>query len=142
MSHPETSVVGPYPAAPIKLPYQVVSCSSHDDKYPPASLEHSSYSSSPSSPSSSLHGWQSARNCVYPQVLVLSFGCLCSLQKVQLLSHQSKIAKNVEVYAGTAETFIVIPTTTAPKKSHMTDIEYTRLGSGSTYQTHTTENEG
>lgn len=49
---------------------------------------------------SSPHGWQSARGCSYPQSLVLWLGCVCEVRKVQLLSHQSKIARTVELYAG------------------------------------------
>ena len=68
-----------------RLPYSLHSVSSSDGIH-----------SSLSSP----HGWQSGRQCSYPQTLLLWFGGLCEVRKVQLLSHQSKIARTVELYAG------------------------------------------
>ena len=115
---------------PMKLPFQITSCSSHDDRYPPSSLT-SSYSSTSSS--SSLHGWQSARGCEYPQTLVLSFGCTVELRKVQVLSHQSKIAKTVELHVGTASNATAQQTTGAvgQGKRKADDVEWSRLGSAS-----------
>ena len=69
----------------VRLAYSVTSVSSSDASH--ASL-------------SSPNGWQSARGCSYPQSLTLWLGGQCEVRKVQLLSHQSKIARTVELYAG------------------------------------------
>ena len=45
-------------------------------------------------------GWQSAHFCEFPQQLVLKFDARITLQQVQLLSHQFKIAQRVELYMG------------------------------------------
>ena len=71
-------------AGPSRLQYVLQSVSSTDPSH-----------SSLTAP----HGWQSARGCSYPQSLLLWLGCLCEVRKVQLLSHQSKIARTVELYA-------------------------------------------
>ena len=72
-------------ASAARLPYVLQSVSS-------SAASHSSLSSP--------NGWQSARGCSYPQSVSLWLGCTCEVRKVQLLSHQSKIARTVELYAG------------------------------------------
>lgn len=112
------------PNVPVKLPYQVTFCSSHDDKFPPSHLEASLAAAS----STSLHGWHSARNCSWPQTLILSFGCLCQLSKMQILSHQSKIAQSIELWAGKPNQSAVVATTKLNTAKPSNDVQWMRLG--------------
>ena len=91
-----------------RLPYVLQSVSSSDPSH-----------SSLSSP----HGWQSVRLCSYPQSLLLWLGCVCDVRKVQLLSHQSKIARTVELYAGTRS-----EQSAAGRDSRAEAVDWARLG--------------
>ena len=75
-----------------KLPFRVVAATSEDADYPASELNvHSPQT----------RGWQSARFCDFPQEIVVWFpdGAV-DVSQVQLLSHQSKIATRVELFAG------------------------------------------
>lgn len=40
-----------------------------------------------------VKGWQSPKNCEYPQEIVLKFERKCSVSKIQVLAHQYLIRK-------------------------------------------------
>ena len=74
------------------LGYKVAACSSEDSAHPARELQGFHAHS---------RGWQSSQWCEYPQELVLQFHGRVSVQQVQLLSHQFKIASQVELFIGT-----------------------------------------
>eukprot|EP00002_Diphylleia_rotans_P020523 TRINITY_DN3981_c0_g1_i1.p1 TRINITY_DN3981_c0_g1~~TRINITY_DN3981_c0_g1_i1.p1 ORF type:complete len:273 (-),score=57.28 TRINITY_DN3981_c0_g1_i1:148-966(-) len=45
-------------------------------------------------------GWSAAMFCEYPQTLTLKIDSLSVVSQLQILSHQSRIASRVEIYAG------------------------------------------
>ncbi|RLN86256.1 hypothetical protein BBJ28_00023225, partial [Nothophytophthora sp. Chile5] len=73
-----------------KLRFSVASCSSEDPAFPASELdEHASGS----------RGFLTARNCSYPQELVLQLrDGVCRVTQVQLLSHQTHIATKMELF--------------------------------------------
>lgn len=74
---------------PAKLPFRVVFCSSEADGHEVAQLEvHSPL----------VRGWQSARFCHWPQEIIFQMDELCRVRKIQLLSHQYKIATKIELF--------------------------------------------
>ena len=73
------------------LPYDIVYCSSHDDPFPATELLKEEEDTA------ALRGWQSAKNCKYPQMIILRFPCDVELSQLQILSHECKIASKVEV---------------------------------------------
>merc|ERR1740130_296423 len=77
--------------------YQVVKSTSHDVGYSAAELD------GHGSTTSTTKGWVSARFCEYPQKLLLKFWGVSDLKKIQILSHQSKIATSIEVFVGNRE---------------------------------------
>ena len=76
-----------------KLRFQVVHCSGEDPEYPAEELNaHSPHT----------RGWQSQRFCEYSQEIGVK---LLSekprmISRLQVLSHQSKIASKIEIYVG------------------------------------------
>ncbi|CAG9766448.1 unnamed protein product [Ceutorhynchus assimilis] len=50
-----------------------------------------------------VKGWQSAKNCQYPQEIVIQLRQKCYLNKIQILSHQHMIASKVEFYSSKEE---------------------------------------
>jgi centrosomal protein CEP104 len=75
----------------VKLGYRVVSASSSDIGYDETQLEQQS---------THTKGWQSARFPSYPQHLILQFQQIFDIRKIQILSHQSKIASSIEIFTG------------------------------------------
>ncbi|EKU20603.1 hypothetical protein NGA_0603000 [Nannochloropsis gaditana CCMP526] len=75
-----------------KIRFQVVYASGQDPEHPAEELNvHSP----------ATEGWQSPRFCDYPQELGLFLlDTPCHLSRVQILSHQSKIATKVELFVG------------------------------------------
>ena len=73
------------------LQYRVAACSSEDAAHPARELQGFHAHS---------RGWQSAHWCQYPQEVVLQFQGKVCVQQVQLLSHQFKIASQVELFIG------------------------------------------
>ncbi|KAJ9597964.1 hypothetical protein L9F63_011165, partial [Diploptera punctata] len=45
-------------------------------------------------------GWQSARNCSYPQELILQLNSTATVQKIQILAHQYLIPEKLELWVG------------------------------------------
>ena len=77
-----------------KYAYRVVSCTSNDEGHGASVLENMA-------PSKHTKGWSSERFCQSPQVIVIEFtrGAV-ELRKVQILSHQFKIARQIDLHAG------------------------------------------
>ena len=73
------------------LGYKVSAASSEDSSHPARELQGFHAHS---------RGWQSSHWCEYPQALVLQFQGRVSVQQVQLLSHQFKIATRIELFVG------------------------------------------
>jgi centrosomal protein CEP104 len=94
-----------------KVPFRVIKCSSYDDGYDHTQLE-------TTRPTRHTKGWQSARFCEFPQTLVLDFRKTASIRKIQILSHQSKIASQIEIYCGVSK----------DHSGSMRSAEWTRLG--------------
>mmetsp|Transcript_59796 Transcript_59796/g.142352 ORF Transcript_59796/g.142352 Transcript_59796/m.142352 type:complete len:1034 (+) Transcript_59796:90-3191(+) len=73
-----------------RLKYSIAKCSSEDPEYQVSELlVHSSQT----------RGWQTARFCDYPQEVGLEFENPVHLRQIQFLSHPSKIATKIELYA-------------------------------------------
>mmetsp|Transcript_9300 Transcript_9300/g.17806 ORF Transcript_9300/g.17806 Transcript_9300/m.17806 type:complete len:244 (+) Transcript_9300:1316-2047(+) len=87
-----------------RLPFEILSSSSADEN-------HSSEELLKFGPHT--RGWQSAKNAVYPQEVVLQFSEPVTVQTLEILSHQSKISPKIEL-------FICFPPTTG--------LKYRRLG--------------
>ncbi|GFG38230.1 hypothetical protein Cfor_12223 [Coptotermes formosanus] len=60
-------------------------------------------------------GWQSARECSYPQELILQLHSTATIQKIQVLAHQYLIPEKLELWAGNSvdETDAQLSPTTA-----------------------------
>ena len=95
------------------LSYKIVACTSEDNDHPVRELQEFHAQS---------RGWQSARWCDFPQALVLQFPGRVTLQQVQVLSHQFKIASRVEIFIGD------MPPGVKPPVSGAEGVEYMRLG--------------
>ncbi|KAG2520679.1 hypothetical protein BBO99_00001698 [Phytophthora kernoviae] len=77
-----------------KLRFSVASCSSEDASFPASELEQHA---------SSSQGYMTAKNCSYPQELVLQLhDGVCRLTQVQLLSHQTHIATKMELFVSSS----------------------------------------
>eukprot|EP00127_Corallochytrium_limacisporum_P006464 Clim_evm7s228 gene=Clim_evmTU7s228 len=78
--------------APRKLTFKAVYASSNDYEHGPEQVEQHT---------PDTRGWQTGRFCHYPQEIVLALKeGLCRIRKIQILSHQYKIAHRVELYIG------------------------------------------
>ena len=54
----------------------------------------------------STKGWQSVRFCEYPQILAFELESgQAKLSQIQILSHQSKISKKVEIFVGNGKSY-------------------------------------
>lgn len=80
-----------------KLHFSVVACTSEDEKFRALNLNDHVTNS---------QGYMTARNCRYPQELILRLrDGLCRLTQVQLLSHQSHIATKIELFVSQSLSF-------------------------------------
>jgi len=95
------------------LGYKVSAASSEDSSHPARELQGFHAHS---------RGWQSSHWCEYPQALVLQFQGRVCVQQVQLLSHQFKIASQVELFIGT------LPHGDEPSASGQAAANFVRLG--------------
>eukprot|EP00796_Vickermania_ingenoplastis_P004136 gene4136-2978_t len=77
-----------------RLRLTVCYCSSEDDVYHVSNLQTQVPSSS---------GWQSSKNCEYPQELGFHFEGQVSLNVIRFLSHERKISSLVDVYVADAD---------------------------------------
>ncbi|KAG0254380.1 hypothetical protein BG011_005798 [Mortierella polycephala] len=80
--------------APQRLPYEIQMASGWDTGFPPEELVGLMQTSAGK-------GWHTPRFCPYPQDLVLRFSCGHSrIRKIQILSHQYKIASRLDFWIG------------------------------------------
>ncbi|EEY59893.1 uncharacterized protein PITG_13040 [Phytophthora infestans T30-4] len=80
-----------------KLRFCVAACTSEDSAFLASELEQ---------PADNSQGYMTAKNCPYPQELVLQLeDGLCRLTQVQLLSHQSHIATKMELFVSKSLSF-------------------------------------
>ncbi|KAF9581486.1 hypothetical protein BGW38_001474, partial [Lunasporangiospora selenospora] len=80
--------------APQRLPYEIQMASGWDTGFPPEELVGLMQTAAGK-------GWHTPRFCSYPQDLVLRFSCGHSrIRKIQLLSHQYKIASRLDFWMG------------------------------------------
>ncbi|KAI8987921.1 hypothetical protein BDF20DRAFT_910460 [Mycotypha africana] len=88
------------------LPYEILHCSSWDDNFGPDQLSKGSSNTSSmlatsNSAPTKLVGWQTARFPEYPQDLIIQIlSGVSFVSKIQILSHQFKIATKVDIYIG------------------------------------------
>ena len=76
-------------SAVAKLRYELLFCSSEDDFARASELTR---------PLPSTRGWQSAKQCEYPQQLAFRFDGEVTLRQVQILVHESKTPARIDVY--------------------------------------------
>src|SRR5690348_11699181 len=89
-----------------RIGFSVAYASSYEDKYSYKELERrdadvgnrNNTNANKNNDTSQLRGWQSARNCEYPQRLILQLDEVCEMKQIQILSHQSKIASKIEIW--------------------------------------------
>eukprot|EP00903_Cladosiphon_okamuranus_P013509 g12582.t1 len=79
-----------------KLRFSVCFCSGEEPEYPADELNaHSPHT----------RGWQSPQFCDYPQELGLVWEAPARVSQVQILSHQSKIATQIELFVGHGDSY-------------------------------------
>ncbi|CAB1118634.1 unnamed protein product [Ectocarpus sp. CCAP 1310/34] len=79
-----------------KLRFSVCFCSGEEPEYPAEELNaHSPHT----------RGWQSPQFCDYPQELGLAWEAPARVSQVQILSHQSKIATQIELFVGHGDSY-------------------------------------
>eukprot|EP01135_Chromosphaera_perkinsii_P011779 Nk52_evm25s2496 gene=Nk52_evmTU25s2496 len=76
---------------PRKIGFKIAFCSGADEDSPAVRLEEHNPTN---------NGWESQRFCTFPQIIVLRLEEDCRIRKVQLLSHQYKIATKIELFIG------------------------------------------
>ncbi|XP_063905541.1 centrosomal protein of 104 kDa isoform X1 [Zophobas morio] len=80
---------------PKKIDFSVIHVTSEDPKYRATELN---------THGPTVKGWQSARNCEYPQEVVIQLDKRCSLNKIQLLAHQYLIPSKIELFSSNEDT--------------------------------------
>ncbi|KAG2232599.1 hypothetical protein INT48_009808 [Thamnidium elegans] len=102
------------------IPFEIAHCSSSEPDYAPEQLIESSPGNNQDPFQNVSHrGWQTKRFPEYPQDLILRFKSgLCSISKVQILSHHYKIASQIELFIGI----------TKEQEQDSMYIQFTRLG--------------
>ena len=85
-----------------KLQFVIYDCTSRDDNYNERTLDNNTNQQT----NTTTKGWISAPNCTYPQQLILQFQPITHIfhiRKIQILSHQCKIASSIEIHVGNNE---------------------------------------
>lgn len=72
-----------------KVKFRILHATSQDDQYPARELNHTS---------PSTKGWRSAKNCPYPQQIVVELEKRSRIRKIQILSHQYLIGMFMHIY--------------------------------------------
>nr|CAH7766447.1 unnamed protein product [Callosobruchus chinensis] len=80
---------------PKKIEFNVVYITSEESKYKSTELN---------THAPIVKGWQSAKDCEYPQEIILQLENRCILVKVQLLAHQFLIPSKVELFVNNEDT--------------------------------------
>ncbi|PFH32132.1 hypothetical protein BESB_020730 [Besnoitia besnoiti] len=78
-----------------RLQFSVVHCSSFQPPYTPENL-------TPQASKTNGKGWQSAPHCAYPQEIGLALEGPSQIKFFQLLSHETKIARKIELWVANA----------------------------------------
>jgi centrosomal protein CEP104 len=76
------------------LNFRVFHASSQDSQFTANEL-----STNDSRDDDQASGWQSQRFCVYPQEIIVQFPSAVQISQMQLLVHETKIPRQVELYA-------------------------------------------
>ncbi|KAG0205092.1 hypothetical protein BGX28_003192, partial [Mortierella sp. GBA30] len=98
--------------APQRLPYEIQMASGWDTGYAPEELVGLMQKSAGK-------GWHTPRFCTYPQDLVLRFSCGHSrIRKIQILSHQYKIASRLDFWMGSRKGVQSISTDPTDDRTH------------------------
>ncbi|KAI4468648.1 glycine- glutamate- thienylcyclohexylpiperidine-binding protein [Holotrichia oblita] len=95
---------------PKKISFSVIYVSDEDPKY--KSIELNAHAPT-------VKGWQSSKNCEYPQEIVLQLETRCTVDKIQILAHQYLIPSKIELFSNNEDTNMV---------SDVTNINWEYLG--------------
>uniref|UniRef100_T1I0C3 TOG domain-containing protein n=1 Tax=Rhodnius prolixus TaxID=13249 RepID=T1I0C3_RHOPR len=76
---------------PKKVEFKVVYASGEDDKFRASELDDHG---------PTVRGWQSAKDCLYPQELIFKLNTPTILTQVQILAHQYLIPERIELWTG------------------------------------------
>ncbi|XP_022908235.1 centrosomal protein of 104 kDa [Onthophagus taurus] len=80
---------------PKKINFNVIFATDEDPKYKSSELNiHSP----------TVKGWQSSKNCDFPQEIVVQLEKRCALDKVQILAHQYLIPSKIELFSSNEDT--------------------------------------
>ncbi|XP_031327961.1 centrosomal protein of 104 kDa-like [Photinus pyralis] len=80
---------------PKKIKFSVIHATGEDPKFKSSELNNHS---------PVVKGWQSAKNCDFPQEIMLQLEKQCLLTKVQVLAHQYLIPSKIELFASNQDT--------------------------------------
>ncbi|XP_044263745.1 centrosomal protein of 104 kDa [Tribolium madens] len=80
---------------PKKIDFTVIDVTSEDPKYRATELN---------THGPTVKGWQSAKNCEYPQEVVIQLTKRCCLNKIQILAHQYLIPSKIELFSSNEDT--------------------------------------
>lgn len=103
-----------------QLQYRIVYCSSEEEEHQVTELLKQG---------SNCKGWESARFCEFPQIIIVQFMGIVTLKQIQFLSHQSKISSKLELYAYSPSTPADLPGPEALPKLHFKRLGYLSLDS-------------
>jgi len=70
-------------------------------------------------------GWQTPKNCSYPQTLILQFMGVVRLNRLEFLSHQTKIASKIEISSYAPED---TKSGNLPKPDQLDELNFKRIG--------------
>ncbi|XP_008195174.2 centrosomal protein of 104 kDa [Tribolium castaneum] len=80
---------------PKKIDFALIHVTSEDPKYRAIELN---------THGPTVKGWQSAKNCEYPQEIVIQLNKRCCLNKIQILAHQYLIPSKIELFSSNEDT--------------------------------------
>uniref|UniRef100_A0A1B6L5S4 UVR domain-containing protein n=1 Tax=Graphocephala atropunctata TaxID=36148 RepID=A0A1B6L5S4_9HEMI len=79
---------------PKKIAFNVIYASGEEEKYKACELDRHG---------PSIRGWQSAKDCSYPQEVVLRLHSTAILHQIQILAHQYLISERIDLFVGPEE---------------------------------------
>ncbi|KRT86105.1 hypothetical protein AMK59_2950 [Oryctes borbonicus] len=95
---------------PKKIAFSVIYVTDEDPKYKSTELN---------THAPTVKGWQTSKNCEYPQEIVLQLERRCTLNKIQILAHQYLIPSKIELFSSNEDTNMI---------SDVTNINWEYLG--------------
>ena len=108
-----------------RLLFRVISVSSESSFHPATELEANNVIHGPPLGD----GWSTSNYVQYPQTLLIEFFAdACSLRRIILLSHETKIASTVEIFAGLATRRRLDDESVAEAKREAGHCRFNRLG--------------